>query len=553
MSKRTVELEVATPGLDEITFSVSGTIPLATALPALSDGLVINGLGQNVIIDGGDTVRPFAVNAGIEVTLVSLTVTRGSASGAGPAGRGGAIYNDGGTLSTFNVTLSNNAAAEGGAIYNNGGTLTVMRSTLDGNRNTTAVGGAAVFNNSGSALITGSTVRNHTAGGTSAVFQAGGTLSLLASTLNNNTLSGAGALQVGSGTVEIGNATFNGNSGNTAGAIQVSGGSATISNATIAGNTGLAGAPGGIANSGGAVTLRNTIVANNPNAAATNCSGVITDGGNNLEQVSPGTCGFATAAVFADPLLGPLANNGGATLTMALTGASPAIGTGNGAICTSAPINNHDQRCNGPRSTTCAIGAYDPGATQAAQLASLSMAFGASAVAPGGNTTLTYTFSNGSANFATLSQLGLVNSLPAGLSVGAGLVGGTCTSLPSPGFGATTIQIAGLSLAPGQTCTIVVPILVSTSAQVINTVTWLIAQETGLVGINVSATLNTAIGGGSFAAQAAATRAPSRLPATGFPPPDRSTRPTDVLAALGMASLALLLAVRRGLALRRKR
>jgi hypothetical protein len=113
-------------------------------------------------------------------------------------------------------------------------------------------------------------------------------------------------------------------------------------------------------------------------------------------------------------------------------------------------------------------------------------------------------------------------------------------------------RIAGLALAPGQTCTIVVPILVSTSAQVINTVTWLITQETGLVGINVSATLN-AVSAGSFASQVAATRAPSRLPATGFPPPNRSTRPTDVLVALGMAALALLLAVRRGLALRRKR
>lgn len=79
------------------------------------------------------------------------------------------------------------------------------------------------------------------------------------------------------------------------------------------------------------MTLRGTIVANNTTNLGGNCSGTITDDGYNLEDTSPSTCGFSSAnnsIVGSDPILGPLADNGGATFTRALMTGSPAIDKG---------------------------------------------------------------------------------------------------------------------------------------------------------------------------------------------------------------------------------
>ncbi len=60
-------------------------------------------------------------------------------------------------------------------------------------------------------------------------------------------------------------------------------------------------------------------------------SGTITDGGHNLVQTQI-NCGFVDGVngtiVGQDPLLGPLRNNGGPTLTHALLPGSPAINAG---------------------------------------------------------------------------------------------------------------------------------------------------------------------------------------------------------------------------------
>lgn len=63
----------------------------------------------------------------------------------------------------------------------------------------------------------------------------------------------------------------------------------------------------------------------------------------------------AEAILFADPLLGPLADNGGPTETRALLAGSPAINAGNAAACPAT-----DQRGVGrPQGSGCDIGAYE--------------------------------------------------------------------------------------------------------------------------------------------------------------------------------------------------
>jgi hypothetical protein len=60
----------------------------------------------------------------------------------------------------------------------------------------------------------------------------------------------------------------------------------------------------------------------------------------NLLQL--GTCGLPRCH-HGDPVLGPLADNGGHTLTHALFDSSPAIDAGDRSICAAAPVNNLDQ------------------------------------------------------------------------------------------------------------------------------------------------------------------------------------------------------------------
>src|ERR1019366_7182900 len=100
----------------------------------------------------------------------------------------------------------------------------------------------------------------------------------------------------------------------------------------------------------GTLTVTNSIVANSTSGG--NCSGTITDGGNNIDD--DGTCAFASGTTF--PLLDPagLASNGGPTQTFALctgsgapsgcSGVSPAINAGNETVCAASPVNNLDQR-----------------------------------------------------------------------------------------------------------------------------------------------------------------------------------------------------------------
>jgi len=97
----------------------------------------------------------------------------------------------------------------------------------------------------------------------------------------------------------------------------------------------------------------NTLLATN---APGNCSGC-GDGGHN--QSSDGSCAFTNVGCMnnTDPKLGPLANNGGPTLTMALLPGSPAIDAGNTAL---APAT--DQRgFPRPAGLAADIGAFEYG------------------------------------------------------------------------------------------------------------------------------------------------------------------------------------------------
>jgi hypothetical protein len=154
------------------------------------------------------------------------------------------------------------------------------------------------------------------------------------------------------------NSTFSGNSTNAdGGGIDTAASSiAIIINSTIVSNTAFEG--GGVDNPAGTVDMFNTLLANNSATSGNDCSGSVTSSDYNLiEDTTACTASGATSHNIygQDPLVGPLAANGGSTETHALLDGSPAIDNGS---CSGAPST--DQRgVIRPQNFGCDIGSYE--------------------------------------------------------------------------------------------------------------------------------------------------------------------------------------------------
>jgi hypothetical protein len=121
------------------------------------------------------------------------------------------------------------------------------------------------------------------------------------------------------------------------------------------------GSGGGVAHNAANSGVQNTIIASNqsslPGTDFDNCisNNALTDGGHNL--AFPASTGCPASFASGDPMLGPLAGNGGPTATMALLEGSAAIDQvpSVGAGCEAT-----DQRgISRPQGAACDIGAYE--------------------------------------------------------------------------------------------------------------------------------------------------------------------------------------------------
>jgi hypothetical protein len=271
-------------GASEILFTVTGTITLQSALPAITNEVYIEGPGANVLaVSGGSEVEPFSIDAGVSATISGLTIEDGFDSGSG-----GGIANSG-TLILQQCAVVNNSCGNldqgGGGIYNAASsTLTFLDSTISGNSTTDDGGGISNF---GTLYVVNSTVANNSA----------------------NSFDGGGIYNAGT---------------------------MTLTDSTMAGNSASSG--GGILNVG-TVTLGNTIVADNTITTGNGPDyyGVVTnDSGGNLigNDTDTGDLTSLSDQVNLDPLLAPLGNYGGTTQTMPLLPGSPAIDAGNNALAT---------------------------------------------------------------------------------------------------------------------------------------------------------------------------------------------------------------------------
>jgi len=277
-------------------------------------------------------------------------------------------------VSLSKLKIQNGAARWGGGIYNVG-TLAISSTVITANHVSATPlyeGGGGGIYNIGAITISDSTISGNQASGKVEHFvEGGGILNEGRLTLNRSTISGNSILQDGTGggisnegTAILNNSTISGNAGFLRGGGIISGVTTavtSINNSTIAGNTTLFNTqPGGVDFPFGKVTMQNTIVSNN---SGENCLGTITSKGYNLS--SDGSCAFDGPGDLnnTNPLLSPLADNGGPTQTMALPAFSRAIDAGNPTGCTdgSGHLLKTDQRGE-PRPDEggrCDMGAYE--------------------------------------------------------------------------------------------------------------------------------------------------------------------------------------------------
>ena len=261
---------------------------------------------------------------------------------------GGGISNSGTATVNSSIFSGNLAGSHGGGIYSTG-PLTVTASIVSDNF---ALDGAGIYSE-GPLTVTASTFSSNVASYNGGGIYSANRTTLTASTLRDNLATNGGGNFNASGTLMVISSTLSGNSADYhGGGIANDDGTVSVISSTLSGNSAVYG--GGIWDNTEPATLNNTIVANSPSGG--DISGSITGARNLVEDGSGGLADTITG----DPLLGPLADNGGPTMTHALLPGSPAINAGDNSLLPAGLIT--DQRGSGyprVRGGTVDIGAFE--------------------------------------------------------------------------------------------------------------------------------------------------------------------------------------------------
>ena len=305
---------------------------------------------NNCVLSGNSDVGLYSYQG---ITTASTCVVSGNSQGGlvndGPHG-GPSPPNDPigaplGSMTIADSTVSNNS---GPGVANMTGVLTVLNSTLSGNSAGPASNGGGILSGTFFKAPADVTITNSTISGNSAPAYGGGIaggswgVSVVNSTISGNSAGYSGG-GIDASFLGVMNSTISGNSASKSGGGIAAEGPimVTIGNSTISGNS--AGSGGGIYKSQGNLAISNTIL----NAGASgenifNNGGTVTSHGYNISSDNGG--GYLNGPgdqINTDPLLGPLQDNGGPTLTHMPLPGSPAIDTGDPNF---TPPPFHDQR-----------------------------------------------------------------------------------------------------------------------------------------------------------------------------------------------------------------
>jgi len=211
--------------------------------------------------------------------------------------------------------------------------------------------------------ITNSVISSNTSAAGGGLDNVGGALAITNSAIISNTASLFGGGLFNNSLLTLTNSTVSGNAAAQGAGLYASGGccvfptAVAIAYSTISNNTATT-QGGGLDNESGLalVVVTGTLLAGN---APANCAGTPATEGQGYNLDSGVSCGLAqpTDLSTTNPLLGPLAYNGGPTPTMALLPGSPASDHG-GASATGCPAT--DQRgIRRPQGPACDIGAFE--------------------------------------------------------------------------------------------------------------------------------------------------------------------------------------------------
>ncbi len=368
-----------------------------------------------ILIEGQEQLGAGILNHNL-LTLYNLSIHDNAAvvppGGSGSSG-GGGIFNENGTLTLIDTQIFSNTGDHGAGIHNFA-TAELIATNLTLAGNAAAGNGGGLWNNlAATATIDGLTIRLNTAGETGAGIYNSGELEINVATFEENvaTLDGGGLFSTPDGVSILYDAWFTNNNGRHGGAVYNRGMThlyrTGINNNSAMGAGGVGGLGGGAYNdASGSLLLRNvtvssnmivppfadggsgiynagnlvlefaTVAQNNADGlhnisageytirssilayhAEGNCTGPITPNSNGYNVDSENSCNFIESSDLVDtnPLLAPLASNGGNSLTHLLNPGSPAIDSGDPSKCTAL-----DQRgVSRPQGAGCDRGAVE--------------------------------------------------------------------------------------------------------------------------------------------------------------------------------------------------
>ena len=481
---------IAGAGADTIGFNLgmSTTITLSgSQLPAITGPLTIDGsTAVSLTLDGNNASGIFLITPGAQVTLTALTVENGNAIN-------GAIQN-GGVLHLSNATVINNVSQVGGGIYNIG-YLTVMNSSIISN--TGAAGGGGIYNFSGSVEMVDSSVlynktTNTSLDGGGGISTHGNSVSIASVTItgstiasNTSALRGGGIFNDSASTLVIRNSTISGNNAVDGGGIFNSGVIAgmDLGYATIADNLASAGTGGVALQAGSASSLIGTIIAGNTGTTSNDCGGdVLNSLGYNLIGDTTGcsiTGSIGTNVTNVAALLGPLADNGGSTLTHLPQPGSPALDVipFGLQVCN---LSGTDQRgVARPRGPQCDIGAVEAAFNGAA----LVVAKSANSALAIPNQIFTYTIVVQNTGGAAATGTLISDTLPLSTSV-AGPV-----SFQPLSANATDALLFGADIAAGNAATVTIPVKLDAGVPAYTVLTNTVIVSSPMISAPVSASV----------------------------------------------------------------
>ncbi len=323
----------------------ASAIDADSATVSISDSVIDRNIGGAtgttlIVQDSSVTENLIGGISGRNITLINSTVSNNH--GRGVFGGGGAS-----TMSIENSTVSGNTD---GGLSNDG--FAVIKNTLVSNNQKSSDG--AGITNFGTMYIYGSAITGNSAGQNGGgLVNSIGQLALINSTVSGNFAGTTISNAVGGGIygqVDIANPN----------------GRLILTNSTITNNQSSGNGGGLRQDLQGTTRIRNTIVSGNTssNTSSGDVSGAVISNGVNLVGNTTGSSGWLACDLLnVNPILGPLAENGGGTMTRALLPGSPAIDAGNNSTAidpqTQMPLITDQRGFKRVSGGTVDIGAYE--------------------------------------------------------------------------------------------------------------------------------------------------------------------------------------------------